>query len=80
MKEIILNEALNFQALGVEEREVFMSVHNEAPAGLLRNLMDTEEIHIANTLVKKGYLRKGTSADRQGTRAYYLASEDIRWN
>jgi len=39
--------------------------------GILRKLMSTEEIHIANILVKEGLLVKGISDDKQRSVCYF---------
>jgi len=39
---------------------------------LLRNMMDKEEIKLANKMVKEGILYKGTSDDRQGSVQFIL--------
>lgn len=43
--------------------------------GLLRKLMSSYEIHLANKLVKQGVLHKGTSDDKQGTVCYVTCHE-----
>jgi DNA-binding MarR family transcriptional regulator len=42
---------------------------------LLRNLMDKEDIKIANKLVKKGLVRKGTSDDKQSSVQFSLTDQ-----
>lgn len=39
--------------------------------GILRKLMDSDEIKIANRLCKEGLLRKGTSDDKQKSVTFF---------
>lgn len=43
--------------------------------GLLRKLMSTSEIHLANKLIKQRVLYKGISDDKQGTVCYFAHCE-----
>ena len=46
--------------------------------GLLRKLMDTNERKLANQLVKRGLLDKGTSDDKQGTVCFFTSYKYLK--
>lgn len=64
--------ALIILEIRIKDYKVWKSVYQTRGHGLLRKLMDKEEIRIANRLVKIGKLHKGTSDDKQKTVAYFL--------
>jgi hypothetical protein len=43
----------------------------DCPHPILRKLLSSEEIKVANRLVKEGKLMKGISDDKQKSRTYY---------
>ncbi len=55
----------------MEEKEAAFIEECEIHGGLVRQLLDKQEIKMANRLVKQGRLWKGTSVDRQGTVTFF---------
>jgi hypothetical protein len=66
--------------LSSEEKEVLDSIAKEYPHGLIRKLMSPREISIANGLVKKKYVLKGISDDKQKSIIYILADDEEKQN
>jgi len=71
-----LNEELS--PLDLEEIEFLKMVNKSGP--LHRKLMNSEEISLANRLVKKDWLVKGTSSEKPHSVIYYvdLRREDYK--
>ena len=60
--------------MNAAEKNVMKEIHHEnlSGSGLLRTLMNKEEIKAANSLCKKGLAYKGVSDDRNRTVVFFL--------
>ena len=55
-----------------DERELLVSLGAAGTAGILRKLMDPAERKLVRCLVRRGWVEKGRSRDRQGSVVYFL--------
>lgn len=53
------------------KNELISNLESQKPHGILRKMMSSDEIKVANILVRQGLIYKGISDDKQKTVMYY---------
>lgn len=73
---IILEKGDRIKVLESLEDKLLQDLRSEYPSGILRNMMDKEEISAVQSLINKGLAVQGVSDDRQKT-VIYFATEGL---